>query len=286
MDSHLKLEPAQREKLIRQRSVAKGMLSRMQNFIDSGNTDVHQIQVRCNKLPDILSKYEAAQEELECYDEADHTEDRAAFELQYYTVDAKFQELLCPTESRSSLGVPDNTSAQGSNASGSTPASNQYIKLPVIELPTFSGDHCKWLHFRDTFQTLIVDNASLSNVQKLHYLVSSLKDEPKQLLVNLPITHDNFAVAWKLVTDRYNNIRLIAMKHVSQLFQIPQARRGDATSLRQLVNHVTSHLNAIEALALNTSMHTLILNHMLLAELDPETHKSWEKTEIFRDMTE
>jgi hypothetical protein len=66
------------------------------------------------------------------------------------------------------------------------------------------------------------------------------------------------------------------MKHVSELLQMPQTKRGDATSLRQLKNHVTSHTNAIEALTLNTSMHTLILNH-LLSVLDSETHKQWEK---------
>src|SRR5215472_15024419 len=225
MDSHLKLEPAQREKLIRQRSVAKGMLSRMQTFIDSGNTDVHQIQVRCNKLPDILSKYEAAQEELECYDEADHTDDRAAFELQYYTVDAKFQELLCPTESRSSLGVPDNTSAQGSNAARSTPPSNQHIKLPTIQIPSFDGDYCSWLNFKDTFESLIAQNTALSNIQKFHYLITALKGEPKQLIANLAITSDNFDVAWKLITGRYNNKKLIAMQHINHLMHVPQAKR-------------------------------------------------------------
>jgi hypothetical protein len=76
------------------------------------------------------------------------------------------------------------------------------------------------------------------------------------------------AIAWKLVTDRY--IKLIAMKHVSELLQMPQTRRGDTTSLRQLINHVASHSNAIEALTLNASMHTLILNH-LLSVLDSET---------------
>jgi hypothetical protein len=66
------------------------------------------------------------------------------------------------------------------------------------------------------------------------------------------------------------------MKHVTQLCQMPQTKKGDATSLRQLINHIRSNVNAIQALTLNTPMHDLILNHLLLSGLDSETHKTWE----------
>jgi hypothetical protein len=42
------------------------------------------------------------------------------------------------------------------------------------------------------------------------------------------------------------------------------------------INHVSSNMNAIQALALNTPMQDLILNHLLLSALDSETHKEWE----------
>jgi len=126
------------------------------------------------------------------------------------------------------------------------------IKLPVIALPVFNGETCSWLHFRDTFEALIVNNTTLSNVQKFHYLIASLKDEAKDLICNLPITHYNFLFAWQLVTQRYNNKRLIAMMHAKHLCQMPQVRKGDESSLRQLINHVSSHMNALQALTLTT----------------------------------
>jgi diphosphomevalonate decarboxylase len=150
------------------------------------------------------------------------------------------------------------------------------IKLPVIELPNFSGNACNWLHFRDTFEALIIKNKALSNIQRFHYLISSLKGKAKDLIINLQITNENFPVAWELVTQRYNNIKLIGMKHVKHLFQMPQIKKGDASSLRHLINHVTSHLNAIQALSLNASMQHLILNNLLLSTLHPETHKECE----------
>jgi hypothetical protein len=91
------LDAAIRKKLIKQRGVAKTSLTRVQNFIETGDHNVNEIQVRFNKLPDILNKYETAQEELECSDEIDHSEDRALFEAQYFEVEAKFHEFLHKT---------------------------------------------------------------------------------------------------------------------------------------------------------------------------------------------
>jgi hypothetical protein len=97
-----------------------------------------------------------------------------------------------------------------------------HIKLPVISLPTFDGNSCSWLQYRDTFEALIVNNNTLSNVQKFHYLIASLNNEAKDLIANLHVTNENFLVAWQLVIQRYNNKRLRAMMHAKHL--------SDATS--------------------------------------------------------
>jgi DNA repair exonuclease SbcCD ATPase subunit len=68
----------------------------MQNFIEADDLKVNEIKVRLDKLPSILSKYESAQDELECLDEADYSLDREEFENRYYQVEAKFIELLHP----------------------------------------------------------------------------------------------------------------------------------------------------------------------------------------------
>jgi hypothetical protein len=193
------------------------MLTRMQAFIDSGNFDANQIQVRLNRLPTIVSKFKAVQEELKANDDFDHTEDRASFETQYFEIEAKFHELLHNIHSDT-----DSSSNHSSGSNASTCSNRVQIKLPAIDLPTYDGNPCKWLHYRDTFEALIVNNKSLLNVQKFHYLTSSLKGEAKTLIVNLQITNHNFAVAWELVTQRYNNIKLIAMKHVKHLVNMPQ----------------------------------------------------------------
>jgi len=161
--------------------------------------------------------------------------------------------------------------SDNSNISIRAHGSNVQLKLPAIAVPNFERETCNWLHYRDTFEALVVNNTTLSNVQKFHYLIASLKNEAKALISNLQITRANFFVAWQLVTQRYNNKRLTATMHARYLCQMPQVRKGNASSLRQLINHVSSHMNALQALSLNVPVQDLMLNHLMLATLDTET---------------
>lgn len=54
---------------------------------------------------------------------------------------------------------------------------NVQVKLPTINLPTFSKQYEDWLPFLDTFTALIDKNESLTEIQKLHYLKSARKGE-------------------------------------------------------------------------------------------------------------
>ena len=91
VDPHI-MDITRRTQPIKQRSVAREMLSNIQNFIEAGDQKINDIQVRCNKLPNIFNRYDIAQSELEFSDDTDHTGDREQFENQYYQVEAKFNE--------------------------------------------------------------------------------------------------------------------------------------------------------------------------------------------------
>jgi len=76
----------------------------------------------------------------------------------------------------------------------------------------------------------------------------------------------------------------IVMKHVKHLCQMPQIKKGDASSLRSLTNHVSSHLNVIQPLSLIVSMQNLILYHLMLSTLDADTHKEWKLHTAHQDI--
>jgi len=217
----------------------------MQTFIEAGDCKVNETQVRFDDLQGIFDRFDTVQSELELSDDTDHTGDRESLERQYYEVKAKFSEVLHPV-----VELPRSRHS----STGSSPRSynsSAHIKLPTIALPTFDCETCNWLQFRDTFEALIVNNTTLTNGQRFHYLIASLGNEAKDLVSNLQITNENFSVAWNLITQRYNNTRLVAMMHARQLVTMPQVRKGDESSLRKLINHVISNLNAFKALQLN-----------------------------------
>ncbi|XP_071651728.1 uncharacterized protein [Temnothorax longispinosus] len=57
--------------------------------------------------------------------------------------------------------------------------------LPCIQLRNFSGAYEEWPSFRDLFKSVIGENSSISNVERLHYLRSCLRG-PAEKLVSLP----------------------------------------------------------------------------------------------------
>lgn len=63
-----------------------------------------------------------------------------------------------------------------------------HVKLPRIQLPTFSGIYDEWPTYQDLFLSLIDNNETLTKVQKLHYLKSSLSGEALSLLKHVQVT--------------------------------------------------------------------------------------------------
>jgi len=63
------MDPTGRLQLIKQNSLARVQLSRIQNFIEAGDQKVKDIQVSFKKMTDIFNRYDIAQRELELLDD-------------------------------------------------------------------------------------------------------------------------------------------------------------------------------------------------------------------------
>ncbi|XP_059047800.1 uncharacterized protein LOC131843203 [Achroia grisella] len=85
------------------------------------------------------------------------------------------------------------------------------LKLPHINIPVFTGKYSEWIPFHDLFVSLIHRNSALMDVQKLHYLKSSLSGEAATLLKHIPISEANYEDAWVILQKRYNNKRFIPL---------------------------------------------------------------------------
>ncbi|XP_011688528.1 PREDICTED: uncharacterized protein LOC105450410 [Wasmannia auropunctata] len=125
-------------------------------------------------------------------------------------------------------------SSPGLSVSQAQPATSGKISsnLPLLSLPKFSGELSEWESFRDQFRAIVIDNNDLSNVSRMHYLSSCLKDEARNVLRSLPITNSNFPVAWGLLVKRYDNKRRLVHEHIHALHNLPTVKTNPRRNLR------------------------------------------------------
>ncbi|XP_046145431.1 uncharacterized protein LOC114881623 [Osmia bicornis bicornis] len=148
--------------------------------------------------------------------------------------------------------------------------------LPKIDLPKFFGDYSCWANFRDLFQSLVIENHSLSNVEKLHYLKTCLTDEPELLIQNIPVTDHNFKTAWAVLTERYQNLRVLINSHLTNLMYHPSMKKESARELKNLMNRTTDAVRALEALKRPVQYWDDWLVFITTEKLDQKTRMAWE----------
>ncbi|KAF0746276.1 Integrase catalytic domain-containing protein [Aphis craccivora] len=59
--------------------------------------------------------------------------------------------------------------------------SNNTLRLPPINIPTFKGDYDDWYPFKDQFISNIHSNTSIDNTRKMYYLKSNTKRSASQM---------------------------------------------------------------------------------------------------------
>lgn len=137
------------------------------------------------------------------------------FENVYYPAISKVREMLNTNELANATAT--STTQPGGQISQLNYAQIQghdSIRLLKLDLPSFSGSYQDWLNFYDSFKSLIHDNTKIADVQKLQYLRSCLNDEASKVISSLETSFANYDVAWTLLTDRYDNHRIIILNHI------------------------------------------------------------------------
>ncbi|XP_066260797.1 uncharacterized protein [Euwallacea similis] len=262
------------------RRTCKAQLTMFDRFIESFDLDnelnsneTDRLVERLNRLDDIFDKFDAAQSELELHatDYDEELNERDEFERRFCDLKAAGKGLL------NKFSRADR-SAKCSNANESMPPSPLAgVKLPVISLPTFSGDYKDWLGFRDTYVSLIHNNHSLNQIQKFHYLRASLQGVASQVLDTLEFTDNNYDVAWTTLSERYNNTRVLVHMHMKALLEIESVDKESAHKLRDLIDNVGKNLRTLSALGQKTEHWSDLIACLVGSKLDRVTERHWEE---------
>lgn len=148
------------------------------------------------------------------------------------------------------------------------------VKLPRIQVPTFSGNILEWPTFNELYRALVHNNNQISDIEKFHYLLTSLSQEPLSIVKTLPLTAANYPIAFKSLTDRYDNKRVLAFTYWQNIHDAPKVLSNSAQSFRSLLNAFSENLAALKVLNLDLWDFTLV--NWLLQKLDTNTKRRYE----------
>jgi len=151
------------------------------------------------------------------------------------------------------------------------------VKLPKLVLPTFSGNVVEWHSFWDQF-VAVVDESELPDITKFTYLRSLLKEEALEAIQGLSLTAKQYAVACKILNDRFGKPEKIIFKHVQELLSMSAlGKQSSLTFLRKLQDKVLSHVRSLEALGITGKQYGVLLTPIVLSCLPADIRMEWAR---------
>ncbi|XP_067214160.1 uncharacterized protein [Linepithema humile] len=188
-----------------------------------------------------------------------------------------YQETLDYMAERLEKIEPPMTSTSANHRASESSSAFSLSHLPPISIPPFSGKYDEWESFRDRFSSLIIHNKDLSAFARMHFLSSSLTGRALDAIKNIPVTADNFEIAWKTLVSRYENKRRLVDIHAASLCNLPSVSRESASELNELRDKANQAIASLKTLKRSSED---ILNDLLVytvsQKLDPATRKAWK----------
>lgn len=182
-----------------------------------------------------------------------------------------------PFETRERSARLDSTRhSTNSHTDNLPPTPKHNVKLPTIQIKTFTGKYEDWEEFKDIFRSCYCsDNNKFDECQKLLYLKTHVQGEPLGLIKNLKSTNENFQAAWDLLEERYQHPGKTFKAHVDAFLDIEPFEMESAKSLKHLLDTTNASLAALNAMEVPLAPANPLLVHLLERKLDEDTLGKW-----------
>ena len=152
------------------------------------------------------------------------------------TVDRLSALISNSNKSLGSMNNPPRYESSGGNTSR--------LKLPNMELPTFTGSYTDCMSFIDLFKASVYSNSQLTNSEKLNSLRAYEKGDAAKLISSITITDTNYTIAMQLLQERYENKRSIDQARLQLIWSQPSMKLESSSGLRKILETTNEHLRA------------------------------------------
>lgn len=255
------------------RGQIKAQLTRFQTFLNEPKSNIlTQLRLRGEKIREAWSEFDAIQNNIELLDgsNSEQLQYRSTFEELYFDLMSQVRLSGTNALAQNRQQVQDNQSEIAKNHN------LPLVKLKPLEIPTFTGKFDDWVTFQDIFRALVHENKFITDIEQFYYLRNALEGEASSLIKNLETCSSNYDIAWKIVTTRYNNTRLLIQTHTKRIFDLEPINKESAIKLKQLTDQLNAHIQALKALNHDPYSWGALLLHVIYTKLDTNSIRQWE----------
>lgn len=204
---------------------------------------VSNFLAKCNELDKLRSKFELVQDNILRLNICVEKEDA----LDIDNVQTSFDDLFFNIRT-----VEQDLKARMITNVATTPAPQVSVRLPKLDVPTWSGDLAQFQNFFALFNTL-VHEGNYPGVVKLAYLRKSLLGPPLALIQNLELNDANYVIAYNLIQSRYEDPRALAAFYVNQILDFQTLKSASLQDLQSFLNIFNTNVQAFNKLNLGES---------------------------------
>lgn len=255
--------------MVSARGYIKASLTRIHSFVASEGfkiSSISTLQTKKLRLVESFKEYERLNMEI-MHLNPDDTENVGEQEDRYFSSMSRFNDAIAE--------MSDDYDERDIKTPSSAPQPLAQTKLPNIEINSFNGQYSEYHQFINIFTSIIHNNPSLDNVQRLYYLRNFLSNEPLDLIKNLPVTRESYPEALRILKERYDNKFLIVNDHLSRIIDIDTVN-SSATSIREFVSVIKQQLAALKTVNSSVDTWDPLLICILSRKLDSCTAQAFQ----------
>ncbi|XP_055527696.1 uncharacterized protein LOC129720267 [Wyeomyia smithii] len=256
--------------LFRQRGQIEQKLVRIQLTLQTQSSmTLAQLQCAEKKLVVIYSEFSHFHSEIMALipDEASDEQDEI-----YCTFEDRHTELSNHIQER--INAATQMQTVRSSVSPQVIIQQQPLKAPI---PTFDGNYANWPKFKAIFQDLMAQSRDSESL-KLYHLDKALIGSAAGILDAKIINEGNYKQAWKVLTDRYENTRVIVESHIQGLLTLRKMSQATFKELDGLLTEATGHVEGLRYQKQQlTGISEHIVVHLIVSALDNSTRMAWER---------
>lgn len=184
-----------------------------------------------------------------------------------------FEELYCCCRRVASKLNANKTISETKSIVGSSHKS--ILKLPKLELVSFSGEPTKWPIFYQSFQKSVHEHPDLTDNERLQYLLGKLSGRALSVCTGVAPNAENYNIIWQTLVNKYEDKRSLATSYLDQIIEFKSFNTATSKNLDMFLDKFCSAVACLKALKID-DLSDFMLLYLSLKKIDSETAKSFE----------